>query len=471
MYLPIPLKLLLTSCVFVLAASHSVPGVFAQVEAGTLAFVRPNDETGDEIWLIEADGSNERRIWATDVADPSGVYTISDIDWRPDGSTLAFAGNHESACSIFDSDIFAIEADGSGYRRLTNAPACAELAGYAQGSVTVDVYNATTGGPFFVYVQGSPELQMVLVPQWSTVRVAFDHVADLGEVMQQAVVIEGMPDWRNIAPIAAADVEPGQTVYAGQINVTGDGLENFGAYVPSWHSDGTRLGFIFGDCASLYGIDAVPVDGMGGEALLDDENGYVFPCVVDSGPTPATANQLLYYSYLNNGIYQVTEGSNESGTQLVATLGYEIVYDLQWQPDGSGFLFTKLGFDDNFVYSANIFAYSLASGVTTQLTDFRDEYARNVTMSSDGQLIVFERSPTQEFDAIDLYAMNRDGSGMRLLVEDGRLPSWRGGVAEASGQGRLQMGWQAYLDGVSGFIARVQHLWDRVLESAPRNLP
>ena len=38
--------------------------VSAQPASGTIAYVRPNDQTGDEIWLIEPDGSNNRRIWS-----------------------------------------------------------------------------------------------------------------------------------------------------------------------------------------------------------------------------------------------------------------------------------------------------------------------------------------------------------------------------------------------------------------------
>jgi hypothetical protein len=131
---------------------------------------------------------------------------------------------------------------------------------------------------------------MVVVPQWNTRTVTFDHVADLGEVMQQAVVIEGLQDWRYVAPIAAADVQPGRKVHAGQLDVAGNGLEDFGAFVPSWHHDGTRLGYIFGGCASLYQIDADPQVATSGQALLNEENGYVFPCVMDFGPTPAVAD-------------------------------------------------------------------------------------------------------------------------------------------------------------------------------------
>src|SRR5687767_10222655 len=98
--------------------SYHPPRIAAQTHPGTVAYVRPNDATGDEIWLIEPDGSNERQIWSTGKADPFGVTEISDLDWRADAGELAFASSHESACSIYDSDIYTIWPDGSGYRRL-----------------------------------------------------------------------------------------------------------------------------------------------------------------------------------------------------------------------------------------------------------------------------------------------------------------------------------------------------------------
>lgn len=42
----------------------------AATPAGTIAYVLPNDEQGDEIHLIQPDGSSDRRIWGTDQPDP-----------------------------------------------------------------------------------------------------------------------------------------------------------------------------------------------------------------------------------------------------------------------------------------------------------------------------------------------------------------------------------------------------------------
>ena len=83
-----------------------LPPVAAQAAAGTIAFARLNDQTGNEIWLIEPDGSNQRRIWSSGAPVPSEIDQFIDLDWRPDAGELAFASNHEqfgdATCSLFE---------------------------------------------------------------------------------------------------------------------------------------------------------------------------------------------------------------------------------------------------------------------------------------------------------------------------------------------------------------------------------
>jgi hypothetical protein len=399
---------------------NPLPAMQAQTNTGTIAFVRPGGLEADEIWLIEPDGSNERRIWTVGQPDPNGIFQISDLDWRPDAAELAFASDHEFACSLFDSDLYAIQPDGSGHRRITNGPLCAGLAGYAQGAVSVTVRNFTTLSPLFVYVQGAPEVQSVLVPQGGSATVTFPNVADFGDgVLQQAVAIFGLDRW--LAPIALVDVIPGQTVHAGTIDVAGAGFRNFGAYVPSWHSDSSRLGYVLTSAGSMYGLPANPPAGYHGVSLLNLAQGEIPSSdVMDWGPAPGLANELLYASYLNSGIYRVTEGSDNTGTRLIET-GIEQVIDVQWLPDGSGFLYTQTG---DFRSNANIFHYDLASTDVTPLTAFTNEFAIDVSPSPDSQWIVFERSATIELTSGDLWIMRRDGTELQLLVENGLRPSW-----------------------------------------------
>lgn len=73
-----------------------------------IAFVDRGDTDGD-LYLIEADGSNLRRL--TQSSYPSGNYGARNPSWSPDGATIAFAYGYYG--------ISLIHADGSGLQRIT----------------------------------------------------------------------------------------------------------------------------------------------------------------------------------------------------------------------------------------------------------------------------------------------------------------------------------------------------------------
>src|SRR5215218_4043839 len=84
---------------------------------GAIAYIRD----ASEIRLIDSNGKNDRSIWThPDAKDPLGLH---DLAWRPDGKELAFSSSHEALYSVYDADIYAIHPDGTGFRKITNAPA------------------------------------------------------------------------------------------------------------------------------------------------------------------------------------------------------------------------------------------------------------------------------------------------------------------------------------------------------------
>lgn len=391
------------------------PRVSAQAAAGTIAYVLPNDTTGDQIWLIEPDGKNNRKIYSTGWADPYHVQAIRGLAWRPDAGELAFASDHEAACSWYNSDLYAILPDGSGYRRVTNAPACAGLASYPKGMINVTVSNLTPDSVFFIYIQGAPSVQTVNISPGASAVVQFANVADLGNLQQPVVAINGARRWFGGA---SADVKAGQTVDAGLLIISGDGSVDLGTYRPAWRSDGSRVGYAQG-CSQIYGIADNPPVGSVGQPLQNDTN--VFPCDLAWGPTAGTANQILYYMQLGDpGIYLTTEGNTGAGTKLVALYGSNWVFDIQYLPNASGFVFSVT---DDFLGSSNIYRYNSSDASLTQLTGFSNEFARELSISPDGQHIVFERASTIDGPS-DLWMVGIDGSSLQLLVQNGGHPSW-----------------------------------------------
>jgi TolB protein len=403
---------------------QAMPPVAAQSDAGTIAYVRYNDETGDEVWLIEPDGSNNRRIYTVGKPDPESVFYILGLAWRPDAAEIAFNSNHEATCSLYESDIYAIQPDGGGYRRITNAPACDQLANYPKGSVRVEVQNWTGYTQMFnIYLQGAPSIQGIYLAPAATGVVTFNDVADFGDSHPQfAVAVWGRARWFGSA---SADVQPGATVDATpSLDLTAYGYhEEIFAKSPTWHSDGSKLGYIF-STGILRQIESNSPLGAYGESLLAD--GARTPLYISDlawSPQPALADQLLYKAldFSGSGIYSVTAGSHDRGELLVSIGALDSFLGLAWLPDGSGFVYALT---EDYEQKSNLFEYNFASRQVTRLTNFTDEYVGHPSVSPSGQEIVFVRSPGLQDAPVDLWVMSRNGTEMRRLVENGHLPAW-----------------------------------------------
>jgi Tol biopolymer transport system component len=155
-------------------------------------------------------------------------------------------------------------------------------------------------------------------------------------------------------------------------------------------------------------------------------------CAFDRGPTPAHANQILYYKSLslegNEGIYLAEEGSETDGTFVSGLTMGEVVYDIRWLPDASGFLFSK---SDASVYygASNIYEYNFGSKATTQLTHFTTQFALGLSTSPDGTTVAFsvanEDPVTGATTARNIWIMPRNGSAPpSIFIKNATGPSW-----------------------------------------------
>ena len=395
----------------------SQPNDSSFASTGTIAFAR-----GGEIRLAEPDGSGERSIWTA----PAGLgFTVSGIAWKPNGGSLAFSSDHEMATSFYERDIYTVLPDGARLRKLTNGPAHDELAGLPKGAVQVTVQNNTgDGGPYFIYAVGGPEPQSMLIAPGGSTTLTLPNVADLGSFVQPVVAINGGFRWIG----AAADVKAGSTKDAGLLIITpSGGLEHFGAAGPAWRSDGTNVGFIAGAATcTLEKISATPAAGTLGDPLLAPDRSGAF-CAFDRSPLPSQANQVLAaetdFSVGQGHIYGMTEGSGDRGAPLVTYPDYVQILDLRWLPDGSGFLFAAARYDDVIDESSNLYEYSFATSSVHKITQLANEYVRGFSISPDGQRVVFERT-TDLGGQSSLWIVQRDGSGLRLLVDNANSPAW-----------------------------------------------
>lgn len=394
---------------------------------GAIAYV--DAATGDEIRLVDADGGNDRRLWAHGQADPYEVYSIWSLDWRPGGGEIAFASTHENWCSIDYADVFAIDANGGSYRRITQSPSCAALSAYPKGTVRVPVANSNIfGEPFtgFVYFQGAPSILPVSLPPGGSTVLTFDNVADFGDGFLQIGAIVH-PSGRELSFATAIDVAAGQTVTTGEMDLFVPTI-TWEARSPTWRSDGSLIGY-FLNFSSMFALppNPSPLD-LGQELQTDVSAMPDFADLLKWGP-PAKANQLLYRGNVifdSQGIYLTTEGSASAGQRLVDYETYQFIRGLDWLPDGSGFVYSVEELDDSFQADrANLFVYTFASGQPQRLTNFSNQFAGQLSVSPDGTQIVFDRAASNDPAApADLYVINGDGSGLRLLKSNGRAPDW-----------------------------------------------
>jgi hypothetical protein len=397
----------------------------AAAARGTIAYIRG----GTEIRLIEADGSDDRRLWTHEFAkEGSPIY---DLAWRPDGKELAFSSAHLNVASLYHADIYAVGPDGRGFRKITNAPDHGELARYPKGAVQVTVRNEqpvwkqsqASAGVFFVYVVGADEPQAVTLPPGSSKTLLFKSVADFGDHAQPVVAMYGQYRWF----IPGLDVKAGRTVTAPAFGISGDGYELFGAFRPVWRADGSRLSFRNGLCL----VNTVPARPAPGEYVFQPLFAGEHPsgaCAWDWGPTPALADQIIYTSNTEDEgstVRRIREGGTHPGAKLhvFSNVGLQLLADLRWLPDGSGFIYS---FPDYAYENGNLYRYDFAAKRVTQLTKFENEYARAFDISPDGEWIVFERAKSLRDDKdVALWLVRSDGGEPRLLVRGGLAPSWR----------------------------------------------
>ncbi len=395
----------------------------------TIAYARAG---GDEIHLIGPDGGNDRALWAHGRADPDDVYDVWSMAWNPAATELAFVSSHENWCSLYASDVFAIGADGEGYRRITQAPSCAALASYPQGTVRVPIvnnsYDSFTG---FLYFQGAASLQSAFLAPLATGMVTFEDVADFGagdDGLQVGAIVYGTE--REIVFSTTIDVAAGATVTTGETSLYPPS-STWEVRSPSWSADGARIAHLL-NFDGLWQLPRNPEPLEFGTSLLEGETRPSdFVALMAAGPTSATADQLLYAkSFGNAGVYLTLEGSADAGVPLVTVDSLEAVLGLAWLPDGSGFVFSVTEGDPfGEGYSANLHHYDLGTDQITRITSFVGDFAGQLSVSGDGRRLVFERAA--ELDGFggslldpDLWIVDIDGGGLELLVADAYAPAW-----------------------------------------------
>jgi len=380
--------------------------------SGTIAYIN----RGDEIRLIDPAGNNDRLLWGVPQPD---LFEITGVDWRPDASGLAFTSDYERTCSVFDSDVYTIQANGTNLQRLTNGPTCPELAAYPKGTVVVEVENQVSDQTIFiVYVEGAPNAKTVILNQGDVREVTFTDVADFGDgIFQRTSAAVGFSRW--VDPSVAVDVVAGSTANATtRLVMRPNGHFKWSASHPSWRRDGTLIGFIQSE-GVMVEIPANPGIGNAG-TVLQLSDGSSLGSLLKYSPN---ADELLYVATSDYDIYHANLATGAASERVVIVPDNHLLYGMDWLPDGSGFIFA-VGEGQFFDETINLYEYTFATDSATKLTNYSSEVAAHPSVSPDGQYIAFAYQNTIDAELAQIHIMARDGSTSWSLNVNGIWPDW-----------------------------------------------
>lgn len=393
-------------------------------------------DAGDEIRLIAPDGSGDRHLWTHGQPDPLGVYSVWNLAWNPQATRLTFASTHENWCSLFNSDVFTLGSDGSQYQRLTQSPACAELADYPKGTVRVPVRNDSFDSFYgYMYFQGASTILPVALAPGGTATIEFEDVADFGDGsdwLQFAAIMVG--PYREMLHSTMVDVKGGGSVTTAQASIS-QPKTYLEAHSPTWRADGSGVMFQI-NASEFRDLPLGPRElHYGTPELAQNSSLPNYVWLPMRGPTTGTASRLLYAGATPldaTGIYLVTEGATGPGERLVTADSNEAVFGLAWLPDASGFVFAiSEGGTFGSQVTANLFLYDFASQGLTRLTGYLGSVVGQVSVSGDGSRVVYELGAglhlgTYELIDPSLYIIDIGDADLAgdLLVAGAKAPAW-----------------------------------------------
>jgi TolB protein len=273
---------------------------------GRIAFVSERDGNS-EIYVINADGSGLTNLTNNPANEPAEGETDGTFDWSPDGTSIVFTSDRDDG----NPEIYVMDADGSDQARLTNTPDFAES-----------------------------------YPRWS-------------------------PDGGQIAFVKSGPYGPDTTTRIFVMNDDGSNVRRLTRgdateRDPAWSPDGQRIAYLSG------GINIIDADGSNERAVVDADHSYYSPTWSPDG------SRIAYSSY--------RDSMKEDDPGM-----YQQIFVVD--PDGSDLIHIPEG----------------ANG---------DDYYAGPSWAPDSRQIVFS---SDEDPGLNLHVMDADGTNRARITDDGAL--------------------------------------------------
>jgi Tol biopolymer transport system component len=321
------------------ASQTAAPGVSAQSNAATragtsrIAFVRgdlgppcrPVGSCDNELYVMNADGTGARRLTRNAALGPGASV---DPVWSPDGRKLVFVKRVErggAPCrpvGSCDNEIYAMNADGTGLRRLTrNAATDGRPVWLPDGgrigfvrSIRDRNGRSSRDEIYVMNADGSDQRRLTLLPRrsggltWSPEGEKIAFVAPAGH-------------------LGAADIFVMNTDGSGLRNVTNTVTTSFDF---AWSRDGRRIAYLEGSPGGAP-LSVVNADGTGKQRLTR-------PLMVDLG-LPSWSPDGRTLAFTGGSVLYTVHADGTGLHKLTHGPGWNV--DPRWSPDGRRILFVS----------------------------------------------------------------------------------------------------------------------------------
>lgn len=393
------------------------------------------------IYVMNPDGSGVTRLTNNS---PTNRYSVSDPNWSPVSTRIAFVWNRDG-----NDEIYAMDADGGNLTRLTNNSAADGHPAWSPDGTRI-AFETNRGGNYQVFTMNADGSNQVLVPMpldstaqdrrpiWlpgCIERIVF--ASNRGD-HQRFLVYAVDPDGKNLSRLTELGATPVSTsTTAGMID-----RDDF----PAWSGLPSTMRVAGSCCVPAIAFDSTrdtKRDGNEQIYIMRVDGSWLtrltYSAASDRRPAPSPDGTRISFESNRNGLYQIwmmnTDGFGQRS--ITSSRGNDI--QPHWSNDGARLAFVSTRDDPNPATCGQVGKPPCAEHIYTMKPDGSDVFRlttnpltntlaanENPTWSADSKRLAFQ-STRDDPDASTcgqagkpacishVYLINADGTGLQLM--------------------------------------------------------